>query len=232
MESQVSPLRIAFLAGSLLCLTLSWTFGCTRNDAKNGAERRNGYRGDATARLAGVSGGHGFVRFVQEDDGIHVIAELAGMPPGEHGFHVHETGDCTPPDYTSAGEHFAGVPSKERPGLGKHHGMPSDAQRHAGDLGNILVEADGTASIDRLDKVIALDGERSIIGRALIVHASADDGRDVKSAGARVLCGVVENANLAGERRSIGVERTLPAVDGEDTGANSVPPQAAPATIP
>lgn len=235
MEPQeLSPLRIAFLASSLLCLSLSWTFGCTRDDDDGRDVRRS--KADATARLAAAPGttGHGFVRFVQEDDGVHVIAELAGMPPGDHGFHVHETGDCTPPDFTSAGEHFAGAPTKDRPLLGKRHGFPTNDERHAGDLGNILVAEDGTASVDRFDQVIALDGDRSIIGRALIVHANADNGHDVKSSGARMLCGVVERANLVGERRS---ERKVPSV-GDDAvdptlpGDHAIPTPTPPITIP
>src|SRR5688572_32839672 len=126
----VSPLRIAFLVGSLLCLSLSWTFGCVRaddetdpDDVREATSRRQ--PADATARLAARpgTGAHGFVRFIETDDGVRLIAELAGMPPGQHGFHVHEKGDCSAPDFSSAGEHFTVAPH------GDAHGMPADENR-------------------------------------------------------------------------------------------------------
>lgn len=196
----VSPLRIAFLVGSLLCLSLSWMVGCSRAEPAAGEEgaaddvsetssRRE--NADATVRLAARpgSGAHGFVRLIETDEGIRLIAELAGMPPGPHGFHVHEKGDCSAPDFSSAGEHFATAGHEA-------HGMPADAQRHTGDLGNIVVDSNGTASLDRKDEIISLKGDRSIVGRAVIVHEMADNGADAKSAGGRLLCGVVERADL------------------------------------
>jgi superoxide dismutase, Cu-Zn family len=192
---EVSPLRIAFLIGSLLCLSLSWMVGCSRadegteDDVTEAMSRRQ--KADATARLAARpgTGAHGFVRFIQTDDGVRMIAELAGMPPGQHGIHVHEKGDCSAPDFSSAGEHFTSSPQDA-------HGMPADEQRHTGDLGNIVVDGNGTASLDRKDEIISIDGDRSIIGRALIVHERGDDGADAKSAGGRLLCGVIERADL------------------------------------
>lgn len=198
---KVSPVRIAFLVGSLLCLSLSWTFGCTsrRADEAPDSEVKEAMskkqKADATARLAGRagtnSGAHGFVRFVETDDGksVRVIAELAGLPPGEHGFHVHEKGDCSAPDFSSAGEHFATAGHTT-------HGMPAADARHTGDLGNIVANGHGTASVDKKDDVISLKGDRSIIGRALIVHERGDDGKDAKSAGGRLLCGVIEPADV------------------------------------
>ncbi len=227
MESPqvVSPLRIAFLVGSLLCLSLSWMVGCSRADegTEDDVTDAMGRRGkaDATARLAARpgTGAHGFVRFVQTDDGVRLIAELAGMPPGQHGFHVHEKGDCGAPDFSSAGEHFATSPKLA-------HGMPADAHRHTGDLGNIVVDGNGTASVDRKDAIISLDGDRSIIGRALIVHERGDNGTDAKSAGGRLLCGVIEHADLGAlpERGNDAPTMTVP--------SESVPAQARDNTIP
>jgi Cu-Zn family superoxide dismutase len=215
MERQeVSPLRIAFLVASLLALSLSWTFGCKRSmddEVKEAMSRRQ--KADATARLAGRAGSsaHGFVRFIQDDDGVRLIGEFAGLPPGQHGFHVHEKGDCSAPDFTSAGEHFATEGHRT-------HGLPNAPQRHTGDLGNVVANGHGTASIERKDSVIALDGERSIIGRAVVVHERGDDGRDPKSAGGRILCGVIEQVDLR-ERTSHRVERSIPDATGTRPGA-------------
>src|SRR5947209_144194 len=77
----------------------------------------------------------GIVTFTQTAGGIQVVADVNGLKPGEHGFHVHEFGDCSAPDGASAGGHF----NPEH----KDHGAPGDTDRHVGDLGNIIVNADG-----------------------------------------------------------------------------------------
>jgi Cu-Zn family superoxide dismutase len=110
------------------------------------------------------------------------------LEPGPHGFHVHEFGDCSAPDGSSAGGHFAP--------LGSPHGPPDAGQgeRHIGDLGNIVANADGVVEQELADSVIRLDGENSIVGKAIIVHAGADDFTTQPSgaAGERVACGVIE----------------------------------------
>jgi superoxide dismutase, Cu-Zn family len=140
-----------------------------------------------TAQLAPTQGNsvHGTVKFTETSGGVRVVAHLEGLTPGQHGFHVHEKGDCSAPDATSAGSHFnpAGAP----------HGAPDAAQRHVGDLGNITADAGGKAHYDRVDKNLRFDGPNSILGRAVIVHAKADDGsQPVGNAGARVACGVIK----------------------------------------
>ena len=99
-----------------------------------------------------------------------MIAELTGLTPGEHGFHVHEFGDCSMADGTCAGGHFNPT--------GAPHGGPDDAKRHVGDLGNIKADASGKATYKRVDKMLALNGPNSIIGRSIIVHAAPDDLED------------------------------------------------------
>lgn len=164
-----------------------------------GAARPDQLRKVAMATLEPKSGSdvRGTVTFLEEEDGdVRVIASLHGLSPGAHGFHVHEEGDCSAPDASSAGPHFAGVPTRQEPKLGTAHGDPRDRARHVGDLGNIVAGPDGTARLEREDDVIALDGERSIIGRAMVVHAGRDDGATVQSAGERIACGViVENGH-------------------------------------
>jgi Cu-Zn family superoxide dismutase len=127
----------------------------------------------------------GKVVFTQVSGGVEVNAELTGLAEGEHGFHVHEFGDCSMADGTCAGAHFNPT--------GAPHGGPDDAKRHVGDLGNIKADASGKATYKRVDKLLALNGPNSIIGRAIIVHAAPDDLKSQPSgnAGARVGCGVI-----------------------------------------
>ena len=128
----------------------------------------------------------GTVRFVQEGKGVRVIADITGLTPGEHGFHVHENGDCSAPDASSAGDHFN--PTKH-PHAGRDAG-----ERHAGDLGNITADAGGRAQLDYLDTKLTLSGEHSIVGRSVVVHAQPDDLKSQPSgnSGARVGCGTIE----------------------------------------
>ena len=150
----------------------------------------------AVTKLAPASGSYvsGTVHFEPVGDhGVHIKADLKGLAPGEHGFHIHETGDCSAADASSAGDHFAGTPTTGHPELGGTHGTPGASARHTGDLGNITANEKGEAHVDLIDDAIALNGDHSIVGRALIVHEKRDDGTDVKSAGARVACGVIGN---------------------------------------
>lgn len=128
----------------------------------------------------------GTVTFAQEAGGVRVVAEVTGLTPGDHGFHIHEKGDCSAPDASSAGGHF-------NPG-GHKHGAPDAAERHAGDFGNLTADASGHAHYNRLDKQIKLGGPDTIIGRGLIVHEKVDDlqTQPTGNAGGRVACGVIE----------------------------------------
>lgn len=127
----------------------------------------------------------GKVTFTKTDDGVEIVGEFTGLQPGKHGFHIHEFGDCSMADGKCAGGHFNpdGAP----------HAGPDAAKRHAGDLGNLEADGQGRASYKRTDKLIALSGPHSIIGRAVIVHAKADDLKSQPSgdAGDRIGCGVI-----------------------------------------
>jgi Cu-Zn family superoxide dismutase len=127
----------------------------------------------------------GVVNFTRVKGGIKVVAEITGLTPGEHGFHVHEWGDCSSPDATSAGSHFN--PSHEP------HGGPDSAHHHAGDFGNVVADASGKASFELLDNKISFAGPNSILGRGIIVHQKKDDlhSQPVGDAGARLACGIV-----------------------------------------
>ncbi|KAM7536439.1 hypothetical protein Aperf_G00000082673 [Anoplocephala perfoliata] len=144
----------------------------------------------AVCVMRGEEGVKGTVHFAQVGDSVNIHAELEGLKPGKHGFHVHEFGDQTN-GCTSAGAHFN---PRE-----KKHGGPYAAERHVGDLGNVEADASGKAVLDITDEKISLSGKDSIIGRSMVVHADPDDlglgGRELSSttgnAGARVACGVI-----------------------------------------
>ena len=128
----------------------------------------------------------GEVTFEQVGDKVRVTAQVIGLKPNqEHGFHIHEKGDCSSGDGMSAGGHFNPY--------GKPHGR--GAERHAGDLPNLKADAKGraTLSVD-LDVITVTPGPASIIGRGVIVHAQPDDytSQPVGNAGARMACGVIK----------------------------------------
>ncbi len=127
----------------------------------------------------------GTVWFTEEDGKISIKAELEGLTEGKHGFHIHEYGDCTAADGTSAGGHF----NPE----GVDHSAHGDAIRHVGDMGNITVGSDGKASLSVRDDKMSFRGKNSIIGRSIIVHAGEDDlkSQPTGDAGGRVACGVI-----------------------------------------
>jgi Cu-Zn family superoxide dismutase len=141
----------------------------------------------AIAVLYATAGNHvtGTVTFTKVEDGVKIVADLEGLSPGDHGFHIHEFGDCSAPDGASAGGHFN--PDHHV------HGAPNTIDRHVGDLGNITADASGKGHYERVDTDIALQGSHSIIGHSVIVHAKADDmvTQPTGNAGARVACGVV-----------------------------------------
>lgn len=131
----------------------------------------------------------GTVTFTEAADGVQVRAEITGLTPGNHGFHVHEFGDCSAADASSAGAHF-------NP-MHKPHAGPDAPERHVGDMGNVQADASGKATLEYLDHQISLTSdERSAIGRSVVVHAKADDlkSQPAGDSGARVACGVIGRA--------------------------------------
>uniref|UniRef100_Q9C402 Superoxide dismutase [Cu-Zn] n=1 Tax=Cryptococcus neoformans TaxID=5207 RepID=Q9C402_CRYNE len=147
----------------------------------------------AVVVLKGESYAHGIVCFTQESENapVCITGEIKDMDAdAKRGMHVHEFGDNTN-GCTSAAPHYN--PFK------KHHGAPTDSERHVGDLGNIQTNSCGAAQLDFSDKIISLYGPHSIIGGSFVVHASTDDlgkGGNEESlktgnAGARLACGVI-----------------------------------------
>jgi len=129
---------------------------------------------------------HGEVKFIQKDGYVLITAHVEGLTPGKHGFHIHEAGDCSAPDGSSAKGHFN--PTH------KDHGGPDAQDRHEGDLGNLNADANGVANYKRKDKVVQLSGDNTIIGRSVIVHGGKDDYKTqpTGNSGARVACGVIQ----------------------------------------
>jgi len=145
----------------------------------------------AMARIEPASGSDvsGTLNFRQDAETTHIEGSLQGLDPGRHGLHIHVTGDCSAADAASAGGHFG--PDDDP------HGSPDEPvdRHHVGDLGNIEAGEDGVATFEKSDREMTLGtGDDSIVGRAVIVHAEADDLASQPSgdAGARVGCGVVE----------------------------------------
>ena len=132
---------------------------------------------------------NGTIYFTQKNGYVEISGEVTGLSPGLHGFHIHEYGDCSAMDGSSAGGHF-------NPTHMPHAGADS-AKRHVGDLGNLKADESGNAVVRMKDKTIQLHGPHSIIGRSVIVHVSTDDLKSQPSgnSGARVACGVISIAN-------------------------------------
>lgn len=131
----------------------------------------------------------GSLLFVLEDGGIRLTGSVTGLDAGGvHGFHIHETGDCSAPDAMSAGGHF----NPE----GHEHGRRSQGEFHAGDMDNLEVGDNGLAEVDMLLTGLELGtgGPLDIDGKAVIVHVQPDDyqTQPTGDAGARVACGVIE----------------------------------------
>jgi superoxide dismutase, Cu-Zn family len=146
----------------------------------------------ATANLQPTKGSKaaGTVKFTQSGDKVRVAGEVTGLRPGqEHGFHIHEAGDCSSGDGMSAKGHF-------NP-LAKPHAHFSSANRHAGDMPALKADANGTAKIDTtLDVITVAPGKTSVVGKGLIVHASPDDYKTqpTGNAGARLACAVIQGS--------------------------------------
>ncbi len=147
----------------------------------------------ATAQLQPTKGNKtlGEVTFEEVGGGrVRVVAQVIGLKPDtEHGFHIHEAGDCSSGDGMSAKGHFNPT--------GKPHGHPMSTERHAGDLPSLKADKSGRARLDvEVDVITVSHGPTSVIGRGLIVHAQPDDytTQPTGNAGARLACAVIHGA--------------------------------------
>jgi Cu-Zn family superoxide dismutase len=146
----------------------------------------------ATAKVAGADGNAatGELTFTAlATGGVHVTGTIAGLAANsEHGFHVHETGNCSAPAGGSAGKHY-------NPGA-QPHGGPVAAARHLGDMANLHADASGNAVVDMHlgDVGLGTRDDHNLVGRAVIVHATRDDYATQPSgaSGTPIACGVIE----------------------------------------
>jgi len=128
----------------------------------------------------------GTVTLTREPGGVHIVANVEGLTPGDHAFTVLETGQC--PSYADS----AAVLPHFKP-TGAPHGAVDAASRHLGDLGNLTADPSGNAHYDRVDAGLSLEGPQSVVGHVMVVRASADDpaAQPDGHAGPRTACAVI-----------------------------------------
>ena len=175
------------------------TLGLVHAQDTSGAE--GGASPSETASLVGaaeitdaqgnVIGDANFTTGVNDSSFVTVqigLSEGSGLEPGEHGVHIHEVGECSAPDFESAGAHYNPT--------GAQHGLLNPEGPHAGDLPNLTVNENGAVDYLVTTALVTVDGERTLFdsdGSALIVHAGADDYVTDSSgeSGGRAACGVI-----------------------------------------
>jgi Cu-Zn family superoxide dismutase len=158
------------------------------NDAE---DRREEGKKTAVARIEGRSGSSltGEARLTETGDGVQMIVSIEGAPPGSLAVHLHERGDCSAPDATSAGGHW----NPE----GEPHGRRGSESFHAGDVGNIEVASDGRGTLQIVADNWTLDDaakQQNPVGTAVVIHSGPDDFETQPdgAAGTRIGCGVIE----------------------------------------
>jgi Cu-Zn family superoxide dismutase len=174
-------ITLAALAALAIIPPLAGCAGMTQASGPTATVKLEPTRGNTTA---------GTVTFQQQGDQVTVLVKVEGLKAGqEHGFHIHDKGDCSSGDGMSAGGHF-------NPGA-KPHGPPDSADHHAGDMPALKADAQGRADARfTLAGVTIGSGTADIVGRGLIVHAMPDDYRTqpTGNSGARIACGVILRA--------------------------------------
>ena len=176
----------------------------------------------AAAVISGTAEGStvtGTVTFEDAESGLRVQVQIAGLPPGLHGIHIHEKGSCKDGG-NAAGSHY-------NPDNVKHGFLQTDGLTgaHAGDLGNIQINDNGQGAVFLIIPGLTVNGkEHSVAGKAVILHEKKDDfGQPTGNAGGRIGCGVIEAVDESF------VPSPLPTVPTEVTpAAETTPEQAAP----
>jgi Cu-Zn family superoxide dismutase len=171
--------EITLSIGALAVLTLS---------ACQSMEQGVGQKASASLDSRSGSNTKGAVNFLWQGNDVLVSGTFSGLKPNsEHGFHVHEKGDCSAPDATSAGGHF-------NPDA-KSHGMPGSGSNHAGDMPNIKSDANGNATYSaKLSGFAVNNGPTGILGKSVVVHRDPDDykSQPAGNSGPRIACGLIK----------------------------------------
>jgi Cu-Zn family superoxide dismutase len=170
---------VSMTALTALAALLSACAGMQGSSGPAAAAKLEPTRGNTTS---------GSALFQQAGDRMTLTVRVEGLKPNaEHGFHIHEKGDCSSGDGMSTGGHFNPA--------GKPHGKHDDAERHAGDLPSLKADASGRAEGKFTLSGLGIgSGAADIVGRGLIVHAQPDDYKTqpTGNAGARLACGVIQ----------------------------------------
>lgn len=179
MKSSMYSSLVPSVRAAVACTVLPVLGACAMMGADPGASSElQATRGNAVT---------GSVRFVQKGAMVRVTGEVRGLKPNaEHGFHVHEKGDCSSGDGVSAGGHFNPA--------GSAHGQHGHGMHHAGDLPSLRANGQGVARIDfETSGLSVAPGASSVVGRGLIVHRDPDDfkSQPAGNSGPRVACGVI-----------------------------------------
>ena len=183
-SSKLRPSTPTLVMAVILALTLTVMLAPT---AQAVGERAVAELYDSEGQLVGLA----FFEQISQST-VRITGPVEGLEPGPHGVHIHETGTCEPPDFTSAGGHFNPT--------GTAHGLENPNGPHAGDLPNLSVPEDGRAWLEfETDRISLTDGPMSLFdadGSAIVIHTGADDQRTDPSgdSGARVVCGEITRA--------------------------------------
>ena len=177
--------RAAILfAPAALCLP-----ACASTDASSVSSGSAGTSSANAVLLAADGSRRGDAMVREAADGLHVAVRATGITPGVHAVHIHMTGTCTPPDFTSAGGHWNPT--------ARQHGRDNPAGMHMGDMPNLTAGADGTGQMEFVIPGATLrTGANAVLdadGAAIVVHAQADDNKSdpAGNAGGRIACGIV-----------------------------------------
>jgi len=170
---------VSFAIGTLVVLSLQ---------ASQAMENGTGQKASATLESRSGSTAQGTVNFTWKGPDVFLTGNFSGLKPNaEQGFHVHEKGDCSALDATSAGGHF-------NPDA-KAHGMPGSGSHHAGDMPNIKSDANGNASYSATISGFAVNsGPTGILGKSVVVHRDPDDykSQPAGNSGPRIACGLIK----------------------------------------
>ncbi len=173
--------KISFILAQLICLTAFSSSAFAQEIITKAVAVIHPTKGNTA---------NGIVTFTAVNGGVRIVADINGLKPGEHGFHIHEFGDCSASNASSAGEHFNPTHKK--------HGCLNSPEHHVGDLGNIIADEKGHAKYDLINRDIKFEGSNNIIGRSVIVHVDRDDcvTQPTGNSGSRVGCGVIGISKL------------------------------------